>query len=131
MGEDTLRVVGEGLLGLGLGLGLELGLGLGLGLGLSPMRRWRRVTPRDARRALQRLLGRCYLVETTWSPEGFGAGAGSRGVRRACRATSRTTSSSSLLSSVQIFSQRSGNTSAGWGSAAQACEQGGCWCHSG
>jgi len=50
---------------------------------------------------------------------------GSRGARHACRATSRTASSSSLLSRVQIFSHRSGSTTTvGWDSAAQACEQG-------
>ena len=57
--------------------------------------------------------------------EGLGLGVGWRGVGRACRATSRTASSSSLLSKDQIFSHRSGSTTAGWGSAAQACEQGG------
>ena len=55
----------------------------------------------------------------------MGLGVGWRGVGRACRATSRTASSSSLLSKDQIFSHRSGSTTAGWGSAAQACKQGG------
>ena len=47
-----------------------------------------------------------------------GLGAGSRGFWRACRATSRTASSGSVMSRAQICIHRSGSSSlAGWASA--------------
>ena len=47
-----------------------------------------------------------------------GLGAGSRGFWRACRATSRTSSSGSVMSRAQICIHRSGSSSlAGWASA--------------